>query len=64
MTYTASCAISAAASGTLTNTATINSAIADPNPVNNSATDSDVLTPQADLAIQRMAAWLKPRLGL
>jgi uncharacterized repeat protein (TIGR01451 family) len=53
VTYTATCAISAAATGTLSNTATVSSAIADPVPGNNSATDVDMLTPQADLAITK-----------
>lgn len=43
-TYTANCAISLnAAPGSLSNTATISSAITDPNPANNSATDLDTL---------------------
>jgi uncharacterized repeat protein (TIGR01451 family) len=53
VTYTATCAISAAATGTLANTATVSSSITDPTPGNNSATDSDTLTPQADLAITK-----------
>ena len=53
VTYTASCAISAAATGTLVNTATVSSSIADPTPGNNSATDTDTLTPQADLSITK-----------
>ena len=53
VTYTASCAISASASGNLSNTATIGSTISDPTPGNNSATDTDTLTPQADLAITK-----------
>ncbi len=46
VTYTASCTLSAAATGTLTNTATVTSpaGLADPNPANNSATDSDTIT--------------------
>jgi uncharacterized repeat protein (TIGR01451 family) len=52
-TYTASCTINAAATGTLSNTATVTSAIADPNAGNGSATDTDTLTPQADLAITK-----------
>ncbi|MBN8885069.1 MAG: DUF11 domain-containing protein [Rudaea sp.] len=52
-TYTASCAISASASGSLVNTASVTTptGITDPTPDNNSATDADTLTPQADLAI-------------
>jgi uncharacterized repeat protein (TIGR01451 family) len=51
--YTVSAAISASATGTLTNTATVSSAIPDPVPGNNSATDTDTLIPQADLAITK-----------
>jgi uncharacterized repeat protein (TIGR01451 family) len=53
VTYTASCNISAAASGTLSNTATVTGSVTDPNPANNSATDSDTLGAQADLAITK-----------
>jgi uncharacterized repeat protein (TIGR01451 family) len=53
VTYTASCTIAAAATGTLSNTATIASGVTDPNPANNAATDTDTLTPQADLAITK-----------
>ncbi len=53
VTYTASCAISAAATGSLSNTATIVSAITDPTPGNNSATDTDTLAPSADLAVTK-----------
>jgi trimeric autotransporter adhesin len=54
-TYTATCAISAAATGTLANTATVapTGGVSDPTPGNNSATDTDTLTPQADLAITK-----------
>jgi uncharacterized repeat protein (TIGR01451 family) len=51
VTYTASCTISASATGSLANTATISSSITDPTPGNNSATDTDTLTPQADVSI-------------
>lgn len=51
--YTASCSIAASATGTISNTATVASAITDPVPGNNSATDTDTLTPQADLAITK-----------
>ena len=50
VTYVASCAIASAATGTLSNTATVTIA-GDPNAANNSATDTDTLTPQSDLAI-------------
>ncbi len=54
VTYTASCTISAAATGTLDNTASVSGGAAgDPDTDNNSATDSDTLTPQADLAITK-----------
>jgi uncharacterized repeat protein (TIGR01451 family) len=52
VTYTASCAIHAAATGVLSNTATVSSGITtDPNPGNNSATDTDIIASSADLAI-------------
>ncbi len=52
VTYTVSCAIDSAATGTLVNTATISSPVTDPDPGNNSATDADTaLVPRADLAI-------------
>ncbi len=53
VTYTASGTIDAGATGTLANTATVSSSVTDPNPANNSATDTDTLTPQADLAITK-----------
>src|SRR4051794_29680322 len=54
VTYTATCAISASASGTLSNTATVSSGTtSDSNTGNNSATDTDTLTPQADLAVTK-----------
>lgn len=55
VTYTASCAISAAASGILANTATVAVPVGtnDPNAGNNSATDSDTLLANADLAITK-----------
>ncbi|HJU38172.1 MAG TPA: DUF11 domain-containing protein, partial [Tahibacter sp.] len=55
VTYTASCAISAAATGTLSNTATVSAAggVTDPTPGNNSATDSDTLGASADLSITK-----------
>ncbi len=53
VTYTATCAISAAATGTLANTASVapSVSVTDPTPGNNSATDTDTLTPQANLSI-------------
>jgi uncharacterized repeat protein (TIGR01451 family) len=53
VTYTASCTIASSATGTLANTATVASAVTDPNPANNAATDTDTLTPEADLAITK-----------
>ncbi len=53
VTYTASCAISASATGTLSNTATVTLPFTDPAPANNSATDTDTLTPQADLSVTK-----------
>ena len=54
VTYTVSATINASATGTLSNTATVTSgAVSDPNPANNSATDTDTLTAQADLAITK-----------
>ncbi|MEP7010694.1 MAG: hypothetical protein ABJC13_10255 [Acidobacteriota bacterium] len=53
VTYTASCAISVLATGTLSNTATVNGVAGDPTPANNSATDTDTLTAMADLVISK-----------
>ncbi len=55
MTYTASCNISASATGSLSNTATVAAAggVTDPTPGNNSATDTDTLAASADLAITK-----------
>lgn len=52
VTYTATCTIALTATGTLVNTATIASGVSDPNPDNNSATDTDTLIPLATLTIQ------------
>jgi uncharacterized repeat protein (TIGR01451 family) len=52
VTYTATCSISGAATGTLANTATVTSAsITDTNTSNNSATDTDTIGGRADLSI-------------
>lgn len=51
VTYTSVCQVAAGATGSLSNTATVSNAITDPTPGNNSATDTDTLTPQADLSI-------------
>lgn len=53
VTYTSVCMIAASATGTLVNTATVSSAVMDPTPANNSATDTDTLTPQANLGITK-----------
>jgi uncharacterized repeat protein (TIGR01451 family) len=55
VTYTASCTVSASATGTLSNTATVTApaGVTDPTPGNNSATDSDALGAESDLAITK-----------
>jgi uncharacterized repeat protein (TIGR01451 family) len=54
VTYTATCAVNASATGTLTNTATVSGGgVGDSNTANNSATDTDTLTPQANLGITK-----------
>lgn len=53
VTFTAICAIAASATGPLNNTASISPGVSDPNSGNNSATDSDTLTPQANLGITK-----------
>ncbi|HLB36053.1 MAG TPA: FG-GAP-like repeat-containing protein, partial [Gemmatimonadales bacterium] len=54
-TYTASCTISASATGSLSNTATasVGGGVTDPTPANNSATDTDTLTAEADVSITK-----------
>ncbi|MHC4206378.1 MAG: choice-of-anchor D domain-containing protein, partial [Planctomycetota bacterium] len=52
ITYTVNGTIDPSATGSLVNTATVASAI-DPTTANNSATDTDTLTPQADLSITK-----------
>jgi uncharacterized repeat protein (TIGR01451 family) len=54
-TYTLTGTISPSAAGSLSNTATIAApgGVTDPNPANNSATDTDTLNPQADLSITK-----------
>jgi len=53
VTYTAHCTVSSSASGTLSNTATVMAppTVGDPDPGNNSATDTDTLDPAADLGV-------------
>ena len=53
VTYTVSATVSPALTGTLSNTATVSSAVTDPNPGNNSATDTDTINQLADLAITK-----------
>ena len=53
VTFTAVGNISASATGSLSNTATVSSSVTDPNSGNNSATDTDTLTPQANLGITK-----------
>jgi uncharacterized repeat protein (TIGR01451 family) len=51
--YTVPCDIDAEATGILTNTATVSSAVNDPNPGDESATDSSNMTSSADLSITK-----------
>ena len=51
--FTASCSLDGSATGTLSNTATISSALGDPQPGNNSATDNSNIDSVADLAITK-----------
>ena len=53
ITYTVHANISSAATGTLSNTATVSSACETPPPRDNTAIDTDTLTPQADLSITK-----------
>lgn len=53
VTYTATCDIASSATGSLSNTATVASAIDDPDPANNSDTDDDTLVPAADVSISK-----------
>jgi uncharacterized repeat protein (TIGR01451 family) len=57
ITYTVTALINPSALGTLSNTAIITppSGVTDSNPANNSSTDSDTLTAQADLAVTKSA---------
>jgi len=54
-TFTVTAPVSAAATGTMSNTATVSApgGVTDPNPGNNSATDSDTITRTADLSITK-----------
>jgi uncharacterized repeat protein (TIGR01451 family) len=60
VTYTATCSISPAATGSLVNTATISSAVTDPVPANNSATDTDTFAPSADLSLTKVLTTVGP----
>ncbi|HYH47766.1 MAG TPA: proprotein convertase P-domain-containing protein [Thermoanaerobaculia bacterium] len=51
--YIVTCAVDAAATGILTNTATVEGPFPDPDPSGNSSTDVDVLTPRAALAVSK-----------
>ncbi len=62
-TYTATCDIDPAATGTLDNTATVTSANTDPNNANNSATDSNTLDPSSDLSVSIMLDPPSPQAG-
>ena len=54
VTYTLAATVSASATGTLVNTATVVSAgVSDPDLANNTATDTDSLTPEADLSVTK-----------
>src|SRR6185369_12792119 len=55
VTYTATGNIASSATGSLSNTATVTApgGVTDPTPGNNSSTDTDTLTPQADLSITK-----------
>ncbi|MCG8459578.1 MAG: DUF11 domain-containing protein, partial [Holophagales bacterium] len=54
VTYTADCDIDPGASGSLVNTATVTASVTDPDPGNNSATDTDSLSGEADLAVRQL----------
>src|SRR5208282_1329826 len=53
VTFTAVCQISPSATGTLSNTATVAVPLGDNTPADNTASDTDTLTPQADLSITK-----------
>jgi uncharacterized repeat protein (TIGR01451 family) len=54
VTYTATCTIDASATGTIENTVTVSSGVSDPDPTDNSATDTNTLTPSADLSVTKL----------
>ncbi|HSX62760.1 MAG TPA: hypothetical protein VLF18_21465 [Tahibacter sp.] len=55
VTYTAACTIGPGATGSIVNTATatVGGGVVDPNPAGNSATDTDTVTPAANLGITK-----------
>ncbi len=53
VTYTATCDIDPAATGTITNTTTATASITDPDTTNDTATDDTTLTPTADITITK-----------
>src|SRR6185295_9222255 len=65
VTYTASCSISASATGSLANTATvaITGGGTDPNPGNNSSTDTDTLVGSSDIALAKSVNNASPGLS-
>src|SRR5262249_41419495 len=65
ITYRVTGTITASATGSLSNTATVTqpAGVSDPNPGNNSATDTDTLTPQADLALAKAVNNARPHVG-
>ena len=62
VTYTVTAQIDAAATGSLVNTVTVTAAN-DSNSANDSATDTDTLTPQADLALTKTVSNATPNVG-
>ncbi|WP_010466816.1 IPTL-CTERM sorting domain-containing protein [Acidovorax radicis] len=59
VTYTVTATVSASATGTLVNTATVTASggVTDPNPGNNSATDTDTIAAVAASAITSLSEW-------
>jgi uncharacterized repeat protein (TIGR01451 family) len=66
VTYTVTATLSGAASGTLSNTATVAppAGVTDPNPANNSATDSDPVTLSADVSMVKTLVTTGPFFAL
>jgi uncharacterized repeat protein (TIGR01451 family) len=60
--YTVTATVDPAAIGSLANTVTV-SAANDANPNNNTATDTDTLTPEADLGVTKMVSNRTPNVG-